>query len=480
MTVEQALQGLREQCARLPPPLAESLCRKFVGQWPAQTEGWTLLLRTLLAQHNRPEASRVTTLFLERQGHTPAAVAYAIAAWFQLGEHSQAHRLAQTLPEDTISAHPGLLDIVNQLRLVRGETAIAGHGARAQVAEVRARTSAFNRDFKPSAGGGADVVCYLKHEWHHSIQQGIAEHLREQGVACLFAHDLALALAASPRVLVASDALGPDAIALRMALPGCRLVYTRHGLGDKNYAGHAIGQADFTCVSSEAVAQRLARDAAVATQRIWVTGFPQMDPLFQHLASAPGAPARPCVLVAPTFTEDLHAGPLLGEDLVHRLRGDQTQIRVVIRPHPHWAWTHAALVEAWQQQARALPNVECRLSPSDNVMDLFADASVMVTDVSSTGLAWLATDRPLLCLIDRERARHSAYFAPDGLEWQMQAAATVVGPGEDLRQAVQEAFQRPGRQAAQRAEMRELLFGNWTDGQAARRVACCIQGLLAA
>lgn len=480
MTQDQALQALREQCARLPPPLAESLCRKFVGQWPAQTEGWTLLLRTLLAQHNRPEAARSTSLFLERQGHTPAATAYAIAAWFQLGEHGQAHHLAQALPEDTVAAHPELLDIVNHLRLMRGEPLIATPSACPQASEVRARTDAFNRGLRPRAGGGADVVCFLKHDWHHSIQQGIAAQLREQGVACVFAHSLAHALAAWPRVLVASDALGPDAIALRMALPGCQLVYTRHGLGDKNYAGHAAGQADFTCVSSEAVAQRLAHSAALSAQRIWVTGFPQMDPLFQHLALSPGAPARPCVLVAPTFTEGLHAGALLGEDLVHSVRGHQAQIRVVIRPHPHWAWTHAALVEAWQQQARTLPNVECRLSPSDNVMDLFADASVMVTDVSSTGLAWLATDRPLLCLIDRERARRSAYFAPDGLEWQMQAAATVVGPDGDLRQAVQEALAQPGRQAAQRAEMRGLLFGDRTDGQAARRVAGHIQGLLAA
>lgn len=49
----------------------------------------------------------------------------------------------------------------------------------------------------------------------------------------------------------------------------------------------------------------------------------------------------------------------------------------------------------------------------------------------------------------------------------MQATATVVGQQDDLRQAVQMALEQPGRQARQRAELRQLLSGTQTNCLAA-------------
>jgi CDP-glycerol glycerophosphotransferase (TagB/SpsB family) len=104
--------------------------------------------------------------------------------------------------------------------------------------------------------------------------------------------------------------------------------------------------------------------------------------------------------VAPTFTQGLSAVEILGERLVESVRGVDDSIRIMIRPHPHSRKTHPALLKVWKKQAAILPRVSVHDEEDLSLMDLFPLADVMVSDVSSAGLAWLATDRPLVCITD--------------------------------------------------------------------------------
>ncbi|MEJ1938371.1 hypothetical protein WDZ92_49885, partial [Nostoc sp. NIES-2111] len=63
---------------------------------------------------------------------------------------------------------------------------------------------------------------------------------------------------------------------LRSALPDCRLINTRHGLGDKNHAALGASQSDYICVSSPFVSTLFSRDYVVPEEKILVTGFPLM------------------------------------------------------------------------------------------------------------------------------------------------------------------------------------------------------------
>jgi hypothetical protein len=468
-------QELQAHCRTLPPMMAESHYRRYVARNPHDLNGWTELVRCLKDQHNYVEAGLTVDHFMQKHGSGDAGKRFAILSYFQIGDHAKAQWLATRLVDRDFSKRPVLARIVSLLQDLAGRDGLAV----AQVAAAGpADQGAIDGVVRPLSGvaHGPEVAFLLKYDWHHSIQKGIAAHLGRAGVRCLFLRTVWEVVAAKPKVLVVSDALGADRIALAHYLPNCWVVYTRHGLGDKNYAAHAAGQAHVTCVSSAAVADEFAAQFVMDRARLWVTGFPQMDDLFQRLASPQKTADRGrTVLVAPTFTEGLNAADVLGKDLVASVRGADESIRVMIRPHPHSRKLHAGLLQVWSEQAARLPGVSLHEGDDLNLMDLFAAADVMVSDVSSAGLAWLATGRPLVCLTDAAKAKLSPFFAPEGLEWRMHKAAVHVQDVAALRGGVSQALKAQGQPNADYLALRHHLFGGLTDGRASERVAMRIK-----
>lgn len=470
-----SLQALKAHCSSLKPVMAEAHYRRFISRNPQNLNGWALLIQCLKSQHNYVEASFTLDHFLDINGAGDAGKIFAIVSYFQIGEHVKAKLLSLKLADKDLSKNPMLARIASLLSDLTECDVRAGflplHDGSVKLGVHDSHIKTLN-----STTNGPEVVLLLKYEWHHSIQKGIAAHLSRVGVRFMFLRTVWEVVAARPKVVVVSDALGSDRVALAHYLPNCLIVYTRHGLGDKNFAAHAAGQAHVTCVSSASVAEEFARQCVLNRDRLWVTGFPQMDDLFQRLSKQPeSAINRRTVLVAPTFTKHLNAADVLGKDLVDSVRGSDESIHIMIRPHPHSQKTHANLVQAWSDQAVHLPNVSIHSQDELNLMDLFDKADVMVSDVSSAGLAWLATGRPLVCMTDSTKAMQSAFFAPEGLEWRMHKAAVHVPEVETLRRVVRQVLIAPAKPNAYYLALRNHLFGSLTDGRASERVALRIK-----
>lgn len=469
------LQRLLQQS---PLDISESLCRKYVARHRRDIRGWLLLLELLLGQNNRREVQLMAQMMVSAIGETGAAGA-CMPLLFRAGAFREALDIGRRLSRDEVGNDPKYFQMMDELQLLFGDIQDLPVGNDAdRSSAILARE--FNRNTKRSPGTSAEVVFYLQRGWHYSIQHDIAKALQARGVKCVLAQSLEIAVALRPCVLVISEALYGRLQFVRDSLPDCTIVNTRHGLGDKNHAAIGASQADFICVSSDHVGHILEEELLVPRNKIWVTGYPEMDHVFRNASARKEEfkGACPSVLFAPTFTPGLSAGPLLAERLVEYIRGKDDHIEVHIRPHPHLTREKPSLVGEWRSVAEKAGNVFLHTDETTSVMSLFPLCDIMISDVSSAGLAWLAVDRPLICIVDPQAAEKSARSARDGLEWKMHEAAIVVENVADINRAVVKSLADPNYLRGKRREMRDLLFGGMTDGAASLRIASRIETLL--
>jgi hypothetical protein len=331
--------------------------------------------------------------------------------------------------------------------------------------------------------GSTSLVGFLADaDWHGLIQSPIAEALAEAGQPYFFtARPWLLALHRPGAVVLSSPS--PELIReLRLRLPAVPLINTRHGVsvGGKNYALYAAAACDHVCVSSEAQGRELSERALLGAEQVWLTGYPQMDPLFRRLACRePHQKKR--VLLSCTFNPELSAAfQIGGPDPVAALRGSNEHIRVALTLHPNLRVVAPALVSAWKKLAARLPNVEYLDSAKVNLVELLADFDVLVADVTSVGTQFLAVDRPLVRLVDQERVSRSPAYSPDATEWNLGAAAHDVSDPARLVEAVRAALfdVEPESTRLARARKREELFGSLTDGRSGERIAHLLINLL--
>lgn len=472
-----SLEDLIAHCHNLQPMLAEAHFRRFVAHNTNDLRGWGLLIQCLTKQKNFKEAEYTIDRLMQLHGESSNSMRFAITFYFHIGAYSKAYKILQELDTQHFVSQNNFLYIATLLSWLNGAKGClalddASHN------ELQRKFYRFNEEALPLPLSGIDVAFFLKHDWHYSIQKDIASYLRQDGFYCMFLRSIWEVIAARPKVLVVSDALNDDRIELTQHLPECRVVYTRHGLGDKNFASYAAGQSDFTCVSSNAIADELSSQFIMDRSRFWATGAPQMDSLFRRVLDRSVLPRSRTVLVAPTFTKGLSAAEILGERLVESVRGDDDSIGIIIRPHPHCGKIYPNLLEAWKKQAERLPGVSIYDDQDTNLVDLFLLADVMVSDVSSAGLAWLATGKPLICITDPSTAQQSPFYAPDGLEWRMHKASTHINDRRLLKDVVKNILDSPSAPNREYLMLQDHLFGGFTDGKASERIALLIRKLL--
>lgn len=454
------------------PEIREVLCRKYLSEDIGNLRIWSLLFECLLKQHNHREIALLSGKLLAERAQDADAMKLCLRYLLHSRNFAEAVDIVRVLPDGPDNGKPAFAKTIYYLRLL---AAMDGNAPEPDpgAADINDRIVAFNRGRRH---GPVDVVCYLRSPFHYAIQKEVAGHLRDNGVNTVFSDSMWFALAAKPKVLLVSEALYTELEPVRRHLPGCLIVNTRHGLGDKNHAALGASQCDRICVSSPSIADLLADQMLVPREKIWVTGYPQMDGLFRNHTSGatgpiPQAGGGKTVLFAPTFNPGLSAAALLKENLVQSIRGDDTDIRILIRPHPHLPAKAPELLERWSREAAAHPNVVLETDASLNLMDLFGGVDLMISDVSSAALAWLALDRPLVCLVNRHAASKSPYFAPDGLEWRMLDCAHVVDDASVLNSAVQAVFDGVDTGSEKRRAFRDYLFGDLQDGLASKRTA---------
>jgi len=470
--------------ARATRQVRESVLRKFVAAHPAISRGWMELLRVLSVNESWREHARLAAEAARRFPAEPALPVLAAAGLAHLLEigpalatiaqagallhgFAPAHHLAGDLLLVSNPAHAA--SVFN--RVLAGSP----NDSRSQIGAASAASLLNGRN-------GAEVVFLLTAAWHRSIQEGVFGELTSQGIGCVMSPEVWLIPALRPKVVVVSDVPQDVIRRIRYTVPTAKIVNTRHGLGDKNYAYHASTIVDYVCASSEHVAREQIRAGWIDPAAVWVTGFPQMDSVFRGIghsaAGRTGAAAH--IVLAPTFTKGLNCGELIGDDPVAAIRGGRSEWRVTVRPHPHMRSTHQRLLDAWQRSITASVNAAIDMDFDRSPTELLGSADLLVSDVSSVALQFLALDRPIVCLMQDEVAVKSPFFAPESFEVRLSRAAVKVARKEELGEAVRRSLERgqPDAIVAERRALATLLFGDLRDGRAAIRVARKIRELV--
>lgn len=472
-------QNLVSSCKNKDNLTVEVYSRKYVAKHAADLRGWAHLLQVLLSAGNGKELRLLVGRMLAIHENNTHATILGVKCLAYAGFVEEAYGLSMGLSEGAIQADRSLAKAVNCLGLLL-EPDTREVGGAESFDEIEKRMLKFNLEArKMKRDEPVRVVCYLRHKWHYHIQCSIADALTRMNIPVYYSDSIWFAVASRPDVLVISEALCDDLAKIRYMLPNCVIVNTRHGLGDKNHAALGGSHSDYVCVSSESVARLLERDDMILREKIWVTGFPQMDSLFRGLCEGANSQRTgKTVLFAPTCTPELSAAFLLEDDLVQKIRGNDTDVRIIIRPHPHLARTLPSIVKKWLFESHQNVNVEIRAEENINIVDLYLESDLMISDVSSAALSWLATDKPLICVVDREKAEKSWHYAPDGLEWKMHDASILVENIDELPPSVCKALRNPSLLAEKRRPYRDYLFGNLQDGVAGQRIADRIHQLL--
>jgi CDP-Glycerol:Poly(glycerophosphate) glycerophosphotransferase len=248
--------------------------------------------------------------------------------------------------------------------------------------------------------------------------------------------------------------------------PSLAHVYVGHGDSDKAVsASNQLKAYDRVLVAGQAAEDRILRDLMWMDEgKLLRVGRPQT----RVAPTTPRLPGRTTVLYAPTWEG---AQPSMayssvathGEELLRSLT--DAGIRVVYRPHPRTganrrtvAAADAALRRLLEEPAaRALGSAVDVCGPLDAA---FADADLLLTDVSSLAVEWLPTGRPLVVTVPAEAG---AVVPPSPLlDAVPRLSASSAGDAAELvRRCIAEDIER-----AQRAGLVEHYLGDVSDGAA--------------
>jgi CDP-glycerol glycerophosphotransferase (TagB/SpsB family) len=204
-----------------------------------------------------------------------------------------------------------------------------------------------------------------------------------------------------------------------------------------------------------------------------------MDPLFasQRLPLPfTLTPGKRVILYAPTFQASISSARLLGARTVALLRGQRQDISIIIKPHPLIGNLFPQWMEEWRRLADEEPDVYLVQDTHNDVMPYLQAADLLVTDVSSVALEFLATKRPMVLITSPYRDEEQ-YVDLNGLEWRWRDMGHEIFDVEQLPATVSYALDNPAAGFERRRHYHDLLFGELADGLAAKRIADNVMAL---
>lgn len=259
---------------------------------------------------------------------------------------------------------------------------------------------------------------------------------------------------------------------LRDFFPSALFMHVGHGLISKNQTAYHYREADFVCVASQHVVERLTDIGHAPRKRFFATGLIQTDPLFTSRSSREKARRSVCdsaVVYAPTWNDSLTSAAMFGDALTEKIRGENNRIRVVIKPHPHINVVRPEWIEMWSQMSQQFTNVEL-LDPDSDLIPALLDADLMVSDASSAIFHFLALNRPIVLVNNPARFSDENAFDPNGIEWLWRDMADEVETIDAVEEAVRRVLGDPKHREQERLHRRYQLFGGLTDGRSCERV----------
>ena len=238
-------------------------------------------------------------------------------------------------------------------------------------------------------------------------------------------------------------------------------VYVGHGDSDKGVSvSNQVKAYDYCFLAGQAAIDRTSTSvmAYPAADRSILIGQPQLD---SDVVATHPDPERKTVLYAPTWEASqpsVSYGSLIthGLAIMRALRGTY---RVIYRPHP----LNGVIDSAYGEVDSAVRALADRVDTDVPLAQSFADADVLITDVSAVALNWLPNTKPLVITKPRVPIPPS----------RLMETLPLMEAGADFAAIIAEHLSADPTAAA-RAELIEYYLGDTTPGVATTRfVSAC-------
>jgi glycosyltransferase involved in cell wall biosynthesis len=263
---------------------------------------------------------------------------------------------------------------------------------------------------------------------------------------------------------------------------GCgKIVNVGHGLLSKGQYFtdtdmiHRENLEDLLCVPGPYHKQRLSESGRVFIPVV-ATGFPKLDRLFD--ANGPSReelmrslnldPAKRTILFAPTFNMTLSSIPILWMR-VAELADENTYL--LIKLHSS---SLPEFKSAYRELAEKHKNVIYAEDP--DITNLLRLADVMLSDVSSVFMEFMALDKPVV-LFDNPNQSTYRHYDPRDIEYAWRDVGVRASTLDEVKEGVRRGFENPGEFSEKRRAYAEQLLAN-RDGSAAGNVIQAIHDLL--
>ena len=263
-----------------------------------------------------------------------------------------------------------------------------------------------------------------------------------------------------------------------LTFPDLLHVHLNHGESDKiSMASNQAKAYDYVLVAGAAAVERYRLNLLrYDGSNLLPVGRPQLDLVPAHHPSTAG---QPTVLYAPTWEGgraqmDYSSVATMGEAIVERLI--EGGCRVVYRPHPKTGATEQVVRAAHERIVSLIEAVgpPHRVSMDEPLGEAFAEADVLVADVSSVVLDFLPTGRPFF--VTHPPGRPGALLATgsrsDAVGYPLKVEQ-LPGLVDELDEVIADDPRRDERLA-----LAERFFGDTTPGVSTRRFLDAIDAIV--
>ena len=317
------------------------------------------------------------------------------------------------------------------------------------------------------------VALFAAFRFHEPILSPVGRCLEGRALT-LLSGDRRVVVAFDPHVLVMTASAHLEYF--RHRLPSAFIVNVRHGLIGKQGIRRSPARAsarrfDAVCIGDEMRRAHYERVGA-RPEAFWKTGYPQIDPLFRRdpAPALPLDPTRPTLLYAPTWNLGLTSADIIGERLVDLVRKDTPDLNVIIKPHPVIGDWRPRWMVRWARLAARHRGVHLVTDTHADIIPYMLASDVLLSDASSAIFEFLALDRPIVLFTNPLHAADPAWLEED-IVWRWRDVGHEVHRIDDLPAAVARALGDVDARRDRRRHYAELLFGRFTDGRNADRIA---------
>lgn len=223
-------------------------------------------------------------------------------------------------------------------------------------------------------------------------------------------------------------------------------VHVDHGESDKTSSiSNQLKAYDKVFVAGQAAKDRCLRAVwGIDPNKLISIGRPPLDGDFQRVLPAD---PRHTVLYAPTWQGENEANnftsvDVLGPEIIRHLLADG--VRVVYRPHPRLTDMGESSVQQADAEIRStLSDASAKgseqfIATDQSIFDLFEDADVLISDISSVSLdfLYLHTDKGLIVTDRHDDPSGTRSQSAIGAELSVLSSSTVQGLAEIVEQAL--------------------------------------------